>query len=148
MTQSEVQQNWRPRWHQRVRLVAKARQFIRDRLFGILHAIANTDDGRAILASISPSITDLPARSRIGMLNGCELPYPEIGVAPVRSTSQSGEGAVFVTARFRSGSTLLWNLFRNVKGVTAYYEPLNERRWFDPKFRGRHTDQTHRFVDD
>lgn len=34
--------------------------------------------------------------------------------------------AVFLTGRFRSGSTLLWNIFRNVPGVVAYYEPCHD----------------------
>ena len=53
-----------------------------------------------------------------------------------------------MTARFRSGSTLLWNIFRHVEQCTAYYEPLNERRWFDPRRRGDHTDRTHEGVTD
>lgn len=32
---------------------------------------------------------------------------------------------IFITARFRTGSTLLWNLFRNVSLFRAYYEPLH-----------------------
>ena len=55
---------------------------------------------------------------------------------------------VIITGRFRSGSTLLWNLFRQAGGFTAYYEPLNERRWFDPTARGDRTDSTHRNVSD
>ncbi|MBU3005715.1 sulfotransferase [Paraglaciecola arctica] len=55
---------------------------------------------------------------------------------------------VFVTSRFRSGSTLLWNLFRQTELCTSYYEPFNERRWFNPNFRGENVDQTHRGVDD
>ena len=55
---------------------------------------------------------------------------------------------MIITARFRSGSTLLWNLFRALKSCTAYYEPFNERRWFDPVAHGSHTDPTHRGVDD
>jgi hypothetical protein len=51
--------------------------------------------------------------------------------------------AIFVTGRFRSGSTLVWNLFRHTPGVVAYYEPLNERRWFDPARRSAGTDPTH-----
>jgi hypothetical protein len=43
---------------------------------------------------------------------------------------------------------LLWNLFRNINGMTAYYEPLNERRWFDPALRGERLDPTHRGVSD
>ena len=37
---------------------------------------------------------------------------------------------IFITGRFRSGSTFLWMIFRNLPGVTAYYEPLNENKWF------------------
>jgi hypothetical protein len=58
------------------------------------------------------------------------------------------QDVIFITARFRTGSTLLWNLLRNVGGCTAYYEPFNERRWFDPGARGSHTDPTHRKVED
>ncbi len=54
---------------------------------------------------------------------------------------------IFVTARFRSGSTFLWQLFRNTPGLTAYYEPLNENRWFVAA--GRHVvDATHKGVAD
>ena len=55
---------------------------------------------------------------------------------------------IIITARFRTGSTLLWNLFRNIPGHTAYYEPFNERRWFDSAARGSHRDLTHRKVED
>jgi len=34
---------------------------------------------------------------------------------------------IFITARFRSGSTLLWNIYRNASGAHAYYEPLHEQ---------------------
>lgn len=53
-----------------------------------------------------------------------------------------------ITARFRSGSTPLWNLFRHVEGCTAYYEPLNERRWFEAGHRGKRVDPAHRGVED
>jgi hypothetical protein len=43
---------------------------------------------------------------------------------------------------------LLWNLFRHAGGFTSYYEPLNERRWFDPAARGSRVDPTHRHVED
>jgi hypothetical protein len=59
-----------------------------------------------------------------------------------------GEGVVFITSRFRSGSTLLWNLFRNIEGCTSYYEPFNERKWFDHETRGNHVDSTHLGVND
>lgn len=53
---------------------------------------------------------------------------------------------VFITARFRSGSTFLWQLFRAIEGVTAYYEPLNERRWFLHPERSAASDPSHRGV--
>lgn len=33
---------------------------------------------------------------------------------------------VFITGRFRSGSTLLWNIFRSVPGCNAFYEPCHD----------------------
>lgn len=56
------------------------------------------------------------------------------------------DNAIFVTSRFRSGSTLLWNIFRQADCFTAYYEPFNERQWFLKDFRGGHVDSTHRGV--
>jgi hypothetical protein len=53
---------------------------------------------------------------------------------------------IFLTGRFRSGSTLLWNIFRNLPYCTAYYEPFNERRWFSLEGRGDNIDSTHRGV--
>src|SRR5205807_1818767 len=75
-----------------------------------------------------------------------ESPYPELAGGGTARESRQFSDAVFITGRFRSGSTLLWNLFRNAPNVTAYYEPLNERRWFDPRARGDRVDRTHRFV--
>jgi len=60
--------------------------------------------------------------------------------APARS---DGARPLFVTARFRSGSTLLWNIFRHTRGLTAFYEPLNERRWFSGGADADRTDPTH-----
>jgi hypothetical protein len=74
-------------------------------------------------------------------------PYPELGRPRWDRDPAGRDDVIFITARFRSGSTLLWNLFRHVPGCTAYYEPFNERRWFDPTRRGSHTDPTHRNAD-
>ena len=86
--------------------------------------------------------------------------YEEIRLADLYQSSPYGEGQscnphtpphgspIFITGRFRSGSTLLWNLFRHLPDHTAYYEPFNERRWFDQAQRGGHTDNTHRGVDE
>jgi len=80
-----------------------------------------------------------------GRISDYQNPY---GSSQQKPRETVGEGAVFITGRFRSGSTLLWNIFRNIRSFTAYYEPFNERRWFDPVARGEHTDSTHRGVSD
>jgi hypothetical protein len=75
-------------------------------------------------------------------------PYPDLGHAQLEAQTSRRKDIIFITARFRSGSTLLWNLFRHLDGVTAYYEPLNERQWFNPASRGDRIDTTHKLVED
>lgn len=70
-------------------------------------------------------------------------PKEELGL-----TQAYNEPPIFVTARFRAGSTFLWQMFRNISGVTSYYEPLNERRWFDSGTLQRGVDATHIGVSD
>ncbi|QDV82903.1 sulfotransferase [Planctomycetes bacterium TBK1r] len=65
-----------------------------------------------------------------------------------KSLESRKDSPIFVTSRFRSGSTLLWRCFRESCSFTAYYEPLNERRWFDLRSRGDRVDATHRDVQD
>lgn len=84
--------------------------------------------------------------ARIPLLENTLTPYPEFRQS-IASPSNS-KTAIFVSGRFRSGSTLMWQIFRQVKRCTAYYEPLNERRWFNQGLRGEHTDTTHLGVDD
>ena len=55
---------------------------------------------------------------------------------------------VFVTARFRSGSTFLWQLLNAFKQVTCYYEPLNERKWYLPESAAQGVDESHLGVTD
>ena len=45
---------------------------------------------------------------------------------------------------FARAQLLIWNIFRNVGGCVSYYEPLNERRWFDASKRGDRLDPSHR----
>ncbi len=63
-------------------------------------------------------------------------------------TDRDQKGPVFITARFRAGSTFLWQLFRNIEGVTAYYEPFNENRWFLQTAEKIKTDPSHIGVKD
>ena len=55
--------------------------------------------------------------------------------------------AIFITGRFRCGSTALWNVFRQIPSCRAFYEPFNERRFFDPVARGADVDTTHRNIE-
>jgi hypothetical protein len=105
--------------------------------------LLDTDDGRRILAD---SIKGALPLSRFDLPFTHDLAYLD----RLRNTQWKpvSKRPIFITARFRTGSTLLWNLFRQMEGVTAYYEPLNERRWFDPAMRGDRIDGTHRGVTD
>jgi hypothetical protein len=106
-----------------------------------------TDDGRRIACEAASSLRVRHPRELLGDAPMAP-PYPDLG-APRRTPRPSDRSdVVIITGRFRSGSTLLWNLFRQAGGFTAYYEPFNERCWFDPKARGEHTDPTHRHVSD
>ncbi len=67
-------------------------------------------------------------------------------IVPHANSRRGGGGPIFATGRFRAGTTLLWNLFRHAGGITAYYEPFNPRRWFDPAARGAHVDPRHRVA--
>jgi Sulfotransferase family len=138
---------WRPAWHQRLPIVGATREWARSKLFGALKAVGQTDDGRSVareaLDDLLPNLRlRLPSRA-----TRVSPPYPELGRATADDAIARRQ-PVFITARFRSGSTLLWNLFRHVDTCTAYYEPLNERRWFDAAHRGQRVDRTHRHVDD
>ena len=55
--------------------------------------------------------------------------------------TQNRPAPIFITARFRSGSSFLWQIFRAIETVSAYYEPLNENCWFQGK--GYKTDPSH-----
>ncbi len=76
-----------------------------------------------------------------------ENPWPERLSTGGAGCDWSG-APVFVTSRFRSGSTLLWQALDRLEGISAYYEPLNERRWFDPDVRGGDVDASHRGTTD
>jgi hypothetical protein len=134
--------------HEKIGWLGWLRGVARGRLFRLLQRLASTDDARAIQVSALRNL--LPRRPTL-CGEGLQIdaqPYTDLGKAERPSAASLREDVVIITARFRSGSTLLWNLFRNVGGCTAYYEPFNERRWFDPAARGSHTDPTHRKVED
>jgi hypothetical protein len=113
-------------------------------MLSTLQRLFQTDEGRTLLTTSLDGLLALPPCVPCGP----PPPYPELGSAECRTPRADEDDPVFITARFRSGSTLLWNLFRHVDGVTAYYEPFNQRRWFEPGARERPVDPTHRHVDE
>jgi hypothetical protein len=120
------------------------RDHLRASFFRTLRRAFSTTDGREIAADALSGLLDwrpaVPATS-------AALPYDDIGSAR-HDAPPNYRGTVFITGRFRTGSTLVWNLFRHVDQAVSYYEPLNERKWFDPSTRGDRLDPTHRDVDD
>jgi hypothetical protein len=123
--------------------------------FSLFRRTWQTDEGKS--AAVDALRGLLGGRPELDLPS--EQPYADLGRA--HSEREAGKrlaqgereldeqsAPVFITARFRSGSTLLWNLFRQLDGFTSYYEPFNERRWFDPKHRGSRIDPTHRGVSD
>lgn len=82
-------------------------------------------------------------------LANTQSPYFQAAeTTPVKTTTCERDDIIFITSRFRSGSTVLWNMFRQDPNHTAYYEPFNERKWFLQGKRGDNVDATHIGVDD
>jgi hypothetical protein len=122
-------------------MIRQMRKWLRDRFIQLLQQAFATNDGQEILGQAIASLGAAPPH----LMPVGDSPYPELQFSADGDNDRPG---VFVTGRFRSGSTLLWNIFRQTSGVTAYYEPLNERRWFDRASRGSHTDVSHKNVAD
>src|SRR5258708_3683679 len=115
-------------WHERFAILGWFRKRIRNTFFGLSRKAVRTDEGKEILANSLQNLLDWRPRSLPSNLDLSQCPYPDLG----RSSSEIGpslrKDAIIITARFRSGSTLLWTLFRTVPGFTSYYEPFNDRR--------------------
>lgn len=126
---------------------AALRSALRNRFFETMRRACLTDDARqALTDSLSGLVGGRPQEIAAGASD--VSPYRGLGRARPHSQTCNRDDIVIATARFRSGSTLLWNLFRNVPDCTAYYEPFNERRWFNNRIRGDRVDSTHRNVND
>jgi hypothetical protein len=123
------------------------REFARRRFFDLLQRAVAADDGKQALAhALKGLVNGFAGNLPSSALR--QLPYADLAGPLRRGATGVYDHVVFITGRFRSGSTLLWNLFRHLPGCTAYYEPFNERRWFDPSMRGDRVDATHRHVSD
>lgn len=122
----------------------------RDALFRLIARVNATDDAHDMVAG---HLRDLEARCAVpGVLRtgvtAPAWPYDDVAATADPPGPRLRADTIIVTGRFRSGSTLWWNLFRQATGTTSYYEPFNERRWFDADARGNRIDSTHRGVDD
>jgi hypothetical protein len=124
------------------------RRLLRDAVFGFVRRILEADEGRSLLASVIPGVDSAQVLPEVEDLLDQGPVYSDLGRPESAASGFHDRDPVIITARFRSGSTLLWNIFRNVDSCTAYYEPFNERRWFDAASRGAHTDATHLGVSD
>lgn len=127
--------------------LGRFRQPLRAAVFRMFRQLLETDDGRRILSDGLKGQLAQHGVSTVWRFELDESPYADLGKRASRSAS-ARPNPVFITSRFRSGSTLFWNIFRHVPGCTAYYEPFNERRWFDPAARGDRIDSTHVGVSD
>ena len=89
--------------------------------------------------TIEQQLNDIQLSQSLPELTNIASPYFQLASDSNAATSERDD-IVFITSRFRSGSTLLWNLFRKTPHCTAYYEPFNERQWFNKKMRGGNVD--------
>jgi hypothetical protein len=128
-------------------MLGRVRGRARSIFFATMQRAAETADAKAITYEMMQGLLD----GRLELPHEAEPPappYPDLGRPRLEGRTSTRDDIVFISGRFRSGSTLLWNIFRNIADCTAYYEPYNERRWFDPRSRGSHTDPSHRQVSD
>jgi hypothetical protein len=119
---------------------------LRRHSLAFLRQLLDTDEGRRSIHHALEGHADASVTGCEAATYGGDHVYSDLGRASAAGTAR--RAPVFITARFRTGSTLLWNLFRHVEGCVSYYEPLNERRFFDPTTRGDRIDGTHLGVSD
>ncbi|MGI0014112.1 MAG: sulfotransferase [Nitrososphaera sp.] len=119
------------------------RNRLRGKFFAFVRHLSALDENRQIFCSMLRLNNLLVTPAEFSLHHNGDAPYPELSRSTKPERTRLRSDIIFITGRFRSGSTLLWNLFRNVEAVTAYYEPFNERRWFDPATRGGRVDPTH-----
>jgi len=91
----------------------------------------------------------IESRPQLDQIENQQSPYITISnKLKKKAEACDRDDIIFITGRFRSGSTLVWNMFRQIPTVTSYYEPLNERKWFLQQNRGNNVDSTHIGVED
>jgi Sulfotransferase family len=128
--------------------ILSARKQLRSKVFSFLDHFAALNDTKLVFSKLLRSQNVACTFPALTDLRSANIIYPDLGQPQKRSPTRFRDDTIFVTGRFRSGSTLLWNIFRSIPSVTAYYEPFNERRWFDSSHRGTRIDATHLNVMD
>ena len=94
-----------------------------------------------------------PALNKIIKLRKQSIPlldnsaHPYNTPPPNKKNNIDDSDTIIITSRFRSGSSVFWNIFRQ-QICTAYYEPFNERKWFLSHHRGDHVDASHIGITD
>src|SRR5262245_35014338 len=96
--------------HERIKPLGWLRNPIRAALFSFFKKASETDDGKAIAAAALKGLLASQPDVLDGTAAFATTPYPELGQPQWMSRSLR-EDVIFITGRFRSGSTLLWNLF-------------------------------------
>jgi hypothetical protein len=117
-------------------------------IIGLLKRVYEKPDGQRLLFNSIPYIEEVRSRLLVDGISNCSDPYRHSNEGTVRDDVINNDQVIFVTGRFRSGSTLLWNIFRGIPGTTSYYEPFNERQWFNTEKRGENIDNTHLGVEE
>lgn len=147
MVASKTRIEHKKSFYKRIKSPSWMNKPLRSFLFDVFKKATASDNGRAIVVSTLNGLLN-PHTEVLESLNCQPEPsYLELGRFRGRIQTALRPDIIIITARFRTGSTLLWNLFRNTDGMTAYFEPLNPVRWFDPKVSiGRDVDPSHRGI--
>jgi hypothetical protein len=125
-----------------------SRMMLRQWLFRFLQRIAATQDTKIMATDTLRGLLHWQPDIDPRYFKMAQPLYEDLGHSRREAQLAQHRDAIIITGRFRSGSTFLWNIFRHIEGMTTYYEPFNERRWFDSLARGDRLDQTHKHVED
>ena len=134
---------------------SRLRGALRAVFFRFLHKLTDTHDAKQLWSHMLKDQLQWQPHLPVSYQSSDRAdqpPYADLGRRPTERHAHTGHpdsqqrSPILITSRFRSGSTLIWNLFRHIENMTAYYEPFNERRWFDPHRRGSRVDGTHKNV--
>lgn len=128
--------------------MATAKNIISRHLTGLLKRLYGKPEGQRLLFDSVPYMKEVSSKLFSDGVANHENPYQFDFTASGRDDVVDNENVIFVTGRFRSGSTLLWNIMRDIPDTTCYYEPFNERQWFNPDKRGGNIDNTHLGVEE